>query len=153
MCIPDWISRICIGTEGRYVSAYRIYALELKEGMFQLQPFYHLLRTLAMITNAADKIAPLSHFLCHAVVKYIVYSNSSRLISQIPQHIIQTSHHCVTDICIFLLKNGALWDMGQVYCWICATGLLTSAKRNILLFREWLRCKLIDSYVHNESYL
>ena len=27
-------------------------------------------------------------------------------------------------MCTFLLQNGALWDKGQVHCWICETGLL-----------------------------
>ena len=33
-------------------------------------------------------------------------------------------HHFVTEMCTFLLQNGALWDMEMVHCGICATGLL-----------------------------
>ena len=29
-----------------------------------------------------------------------------------------TMHHFVTEMCTFLLQNGALWDMGLVYCGI-----------------------------------
>ena len=35
-----------------------------------------------------------------------------------------TMHYFVTEMCTFLLQNGALWDMGMVHCGICATGLL-----------------------------
>ena len=31
-------------------------------------------------------------------------------------------HHFVSEMCTFLLQNGAWWDMGLVHCGICATG-------------------------------
>ena len=34
-------------------------------------------------------------------------------------------HHFVTEMCTFLLQNGALWDMGLVHHEIYATGLLS----------------------------
>ena len=34
-------------------------------------------------------------------------------------------HHFVTEMCTFLLQNGALWDMGLVYCVICAKCLIS----------------------------
>ena len=37
-----------------------------------------------------------------------------------------TMHHFVTEMCTFLLQNGALWDMGLVHCGICATGLFAT---------------------------
>ena len=36
--------------------------------------------------------------------------------------------------CTFLLQNGALWDMALVHCGICATGLLSYAKKLIKKF-------------------
>ena len=33
-------------------------------------------------------------------------------------------HHFVTEMCTFLLQNGALRDMGLVHCGICEMGLL-----------------------------
>ena len=33
-----------------------------------------------------------------------------------------TVHHFVTDMCTFLLQNGALWDMEQVHSGICELG-------------------------------
>ena len=35
-----------------------------------------------------------------------------------------TLYHFVTEMCTFLLQNGALWDMGLVHCGICATSIL-----------------------------
>ena len=35
-----------------------------------------------------------------------------------------TVHHFVTEMCKFLLKNGALWDMEQEYYEIYETGVL-----------------------------
>ena len=35
-----------------------------------------------------------------------------------------TMHQFVTEMCTFLLQNGALWDMRLVHYGICATGLL-----------------------------
>ena len=37
---------------------------------------------------------------------------------------ISPMHHLITEMCKFLLQNGALWDMGLVNCGICATGLV-----------------------------
>ena len=39
-------------------------------------------------------------------------------------HKYPTMHHFMTEICTFLLWNGALWDMGLMHSGICATGLL-----------------------------
>ena len=39
-------------------------------------------------------------------------------------------HHFVKEMCTFLLQNGALWDMGLVHYWMCATGLLLSHTMN-----------------------
>ena len=36
--------------------------------------------------------------------------------------------HCVTEMCTFLWQNDALWGMGLVQCWICATGLTLARK-------------------------
>ena len=44
-------------------------------------------------------------------------------ISQIPQCIRQITHNAPFSN-IFMLQNGALWDMGLVHCGICAMGLL-----------------------------
>ena len=33
-----------------------------------------------------------------------------------------TMHHFVTEMCTFLLQNGALWDMRLVHCGICGVG-------------------------------
>ena len=52
-------------------------------------------------------------------------NNSS--ISQIPQCIRQITHNAPFSN-IFLLQNGALWDMGLVHCEICAMGLLINQK-------------------------
>ena len=54
-------------------------------------------------------------------LKSKIMNNSS--ISQIPQCIRQITHNAPFSN-IFLLQNGALWDMGLVYCGICAMGLL-----------------------------
>ena len=35
-----------------------------------------------------------------------------------------TIHHFGTEICVFLFQSGVLWDMEQVHCGICETGLL-----------------------------
>ena len=48
-------------------------------------------------------------------------------ISQIPQCIRQITHNAPFSN-IFLLQNGALWDMGLVHCGICAIGLLINQK-------------------------
>ena len=40
-----------------------------------------------------------------------------------------TMHHSVTEMCTFLLQNGALWDMGLVHHGICVTGLIESTFR------------------------
>ena len=50
-----------------------------------------------------------------------------KLILQISQCISQISHHApfcnkYAHTCTFLLQNAALWDMGLVYCGVCATG-------------------------------
>ena len=42
-----------------------------------------------------------------------------------------TMHHFVTEVCTFLLQNGALWDMGLGHSCICATDLLRY--NNVLL--------------------
>ena len=34
-------------------------------------------------------------------------------------------HHFVTEMCTFLLQNGALWDVCLMHCGICEIGLLT----------------------------
>ena len=52
-------------------------------------------------------------------------NNSS--ISQISQCIRQITHNAPFSN-IFLLQNGALWDMGLVHCGICAMGLLINQK-------------------------
>ena len=47
-------------------------------------------------------------------------------ISQIPQCIkYPTVHNFATEMCTFLLQNGALWDMGLVHCGICEMDLLS----------------------------
>ena len=37
-----------------------------------------------------------------------------------------TMHHFVTEMCTFLLQNGASWAVGLVYCGICETNVVIS---------------------------
>ena len=37
-----------------------------------------------------------------------------------------TMHHFLTEMCIFLLQNGALWDIFVIHCGICEMVLLSS---------------------------
>ena len=68
-----------------------------------------------------------------------------RLISRFPHNALDkypTMHRFVTEMCKFLLQNGALWDMGQVHCGICATGLFccngyTLVKYSYKLWIDW----------------
>ena len=60
-----------------------------------------------------------------------------------------TMHHFVTEMCTFLLQNGALWDMGLVHCGIFATGQFelwaqmsehrTWAPLGLTLIPAWIR--------------
>ena len=72
----------------------------------------------------------------HQTIRYKLGDSYNRPSSQIPQCIRQISHNaplCNRNVhtCTFLLQNGALWDMGLVYCGICVTGLLLHLK-NVL---------------------
>ena len=40
-----------------------------------------------------------------------------------------TMRHFETEMCIFLLQNGAMWDMGEVQCGICVTGYYCQLSR------------------------
>ena len=58
-------------------------------------------------------------------------------------HKYTTMHHFVTEMCTFLLQNGALWDVILVHCGICATSLLQSIPsavqlQEIILGMDWL---------------
>ena len=61
-------------------------------------------------------------------------------ISQIPQCIRQITHNAPVSN-IFLLENGALWDMGLVHCGICAVGLFINQKFVLVNKSEFLGIK------------
>ena len=56
-------------------------------------------------------------------------------IPQIPQCMRQKTHKAPFSK-IFLLQNGALWDMGLVHCGICAMGLLINQKFGQQIFGQ-----------------
>ena len=61
-------------------------------------------------------------------------------ISQIPQCIRQITHNAPFSN-IFLLQNGALWDMGLVHWGVCAMGLLINLKFVLVNKSEFLGIK------------
>ena len=48
-----------------------------------------------------------------------------------------TLHHCVIEICTFLLQNGALWDMGLGHCGICEISLFTDSLSHNKFIITW----------------
>ena len=62
---------------------------------------------------------------------WCIYNIMIRRISQIPRckHISHNAPFCNRNVhtctfLVFLIQNCALWDMGMVCCWICATRLI-----------------------------
>ena len=49
----------------------------------------------------------------------------------------RTMHHFVTEMCVFLLQNGALWDIYLVHCGICG----------MVYWLQW--CMHVKSDIHS----
>ena len=69
-------------------------------------------------------VKPQNEWGTHSI--YLVAARFNRPVVKAPPVLCPTMHQFVTEMCTFLLQNGALWDICPIHCGICETGLWQS---------------------------